>query len=216
MKIKEMVPEYRPRERLMTKGVQVLSDAELLAIILQKGTKRENVVDMSHKILFRYSLDKLQLCTLAELSEIEGIGLAKACQILATFELGRRLKSRVNHKRISQPREVFEYMSPKMSHLDKEHLYLLHLDSKNNIMKEELISVGTLNSSLIHPREVFKAAIRESANAVILVHNHPSGDPTPSDEDREVTERIMEAGELLKIKVLDHVIIGKGEFSSFH
>src|SRR3989338_9769475 len=211
MKIKEMVAEYRPRERLMGQGVNVLSDAELLAVILQKGTKEENVIDLSHRILSLYSLEKLQSCSLKELSSLKGIGEAKACQILALFELGRRLKSSLTHKRISHPQEVFEYMSPKVSHLDKEHLYLLHLDSKNNIVKEELISIGTLNSSLIHPREVFKSAIRESANAVILVHNHPSGDPTPSDEDRQVTERIVEAGELLKIKVLDHVIVGKGK-----
>lgn len=131
------------------------------------------------------------------------------------FEFQKRAE-RANHVRtpLNSAKEVFDYCSPKLVDLDKEQFILLHLDTKNRVMKEEIISIGTLNSSLIHPREVFKSAIKESANAVIFVHNHPSGDPEPSEEDKLITEKLFEAGELLAIKVLDHVIIGKQGYRS--
>jgi len=216
MRIKDISAENRPRERLESKGAVALSDAELLAIILKVGNREENVIDMSNRLLSNYGIDKLASCSLKQLQSIKGIGKAKACQILALFEINKRHSlSKQNGKPIKSAKDVFEYCSPKLSNMDKECFMVLHLNSKNKIIKDEIISVGTLNSSLIHPREVFKSAIKESANAVILVHNHPSGDTDPSKEDEEITERLSDVGELLNIKVLDHVIIGKNDYHSF-
>jgi len=215
MKIAEISPENRPRERLKREGIQVLSDAEILAVILQKGTREENVIDMSNRLISTYGIDKLSSCSLQELQQIKGVGEAKAMQILAAFELQKRTRNNKTNKIIKCAKDVFEYCKPKLSHLQKEHFMILHLDTRNKIIKDETVSIGTLNSSLIHPREVFKSAIKESANSIILVHNHPSGDPEPSPEDKEVTEIISKAGELLNIKFLDHVIIGKDKWFSF-
>ncbi len=217
MRIKDIPFENRPRERLEKHGAGVLSDAELLAVILKTGNKDENVIDMSNRVISKYGFDKLSSCSLKELQEIKGIGSAKSCQIVALFELNKRhALSKLEGKPIKTAKDVFEYCSPKLSGTDKEHFLILHLDTRNRVIKEEIVSVGTLNSALIHPREVFKSAIKESANAVILVHNHPSGDPTPSEEDKQMTERLFEAGELLGIKVLDHVIIGKEDLWSYN
>ncbi len=216
MRIKDISVENRPRERLEKQGPSVLSDAELLAIILKTGNKDENVVDMSNRLISKYGIDKLSNCSLAELQEIKGIGNAKASQIIALFEFNKRHNiSKQNGKPIKTAKDVFDYCSPKLSGLDKEHFMILHLDTHNKIIKDEIVSVGTLNSSLIHPREVFKSAIKESANAIILVHNHPSGDVEPSEEDKKITDILFKAGELLSIKVLDHVIIGKDSWHSF-
>lgn len=198
-------------------GVSVLSDAELLAVILQKGTREENVIDMSHRLISKYGIDKLSSCSLSELQEIKGIGKAKATQILALFEFNKRHNiSKQNGKQIKSAKDVYEYCSPKLVGLDKEHFMILHLDSKNKVIKDEIVSVGTLNSSLIHPREVFKSAIKESANSVILVHNHPSGAPEPSIEDVKITDVLFKSGELFSIKVLDHVIVGSEGYYSFN
>ncbi len=216
MRLKEIARENRPRERLEKEGAAVLSDAELLAIILQKGTREENVIDMSHRLIAKYGVDKLSSCSLRELQEIKGIGKAKACQILALFELQKRhAVAQQQGKPLRSARDVYAYCFPRVAGLDRERFMILLLDTRNKVVKEEVVSVGTLNSSLIHPREVFKSAIKESANAVILVHNHPSGDPEPSEEDKAITERLIAAGELLGIKVLDHVIVGKEKFWSF-
>lgn len=216
MRIKDISLENRPRERLEKQGPSVLSDAELLAIILKTGNKEENVVDMSNRLISKYGVDKLSNCSLAELQEIKGIGNAKASQIIALFEFNKRHSiSKQNGKPIKTAKDVFDYCSPKLSGVTKELFMILHLDTRNKIIKDEIVSVGTLNSSLIHPREVFKSAIKESANAIILVHNHPSGDAEPSEEDKKITEVLFEAGDLLSIKVLDHVIIGKDSWYSF-
>ena len=216
MRIKDISLENRPRERLEKQGPSVLSDAELLAIILKTGNKDENVIDMSNRLISKYGVDKLSNCSLVELQEIKGIGNAKASQIIALFEFNKRHSlSKQNGKPIKTAKDVFEYCSPKLSGVDKEHFMILHLDTRNKIIKDEIVSVGTLNSSLIHPREVFKSAIKESANAIILVHNHPSGDAEPSEEDKKITDILFKAGELLSIKVLDHVIIGKDSWHSF-
>jgi len=216
MRIKDIPKENRPRERLKREGVEVLSNSELLAVVLQKGTRQENVIDMSNRLLSRYSLEELSRCSLTELKEIPGIGDAKAMQILALFEFNKRHSlSKQNGKPIKSAKDVFDYAHPKLNGLDKEHFMILHLDTRNKVIKDEIISVGTLNSSIVHPREVFKSAIKESANAIILVHNHPSGDPQPSEEDKAITDKLFSAGELLSIKVLDHVIIGKDQFYSF-
>src|SRR3989344_2987328 len=179
MRIKDISLENRPRERLEKHGPSVLSDAELLAIILKTGTKEENVIDMSNRLISKYGFDKLSACSLSELQEINGIGSAK------------------------------------MSFLDREQFMILHLDIKNRVLKDEIVSIGALTGTIAHPREVFKSAVKESAYSVILVHNHPSGDPTPSDEDLRMTKRLLEAGEILGIKVLDHVIVGKEEWWSY-
>lgn len=216
MRIKDISTENRPRERLEKNGVASLSDAELLAIIIKTGNKQENVIDMSNRLISRYGINKLSQCSLKELQEIKGIGSAKASQILALFEFNKRHNfAKTNGKAIKSANDVFNYISPKISELDKEHFIVLHLNSRNKVLKDEIISIGTLNSSLIHPREVFKSAIKESANSIILVHNHPSGDPTPSEEDKIITKKLTKAGKMLDIEILDHVIIGKDKFWSF-
>ena len=216
MRIKDISKENRPRERLEKNGVHVLSDAELLAVIFKTGNKQENAIEMSDRLITKYGIDKLNDLSLKELQEIRGIGPAKAMQMKALFEFNKRHNlSKVNNLPIKTAKDVFLYASEKLADNKKEHFMVLHLDTRNKIIKDEIISIGTLNASIIHPREVFKSAIKESANSIILVHNHPSGDSEPSMEDREITEKLMEAGEILNIKVLDHVIIGKDNYHSF-
>ncbi|MEA2036538.1 MAG: DNA repair protein RadC [Nanoarchaeota archaeon] len=215
MRIKDISKANRPRERLEKNGVHVLSDPELLAIIFKTGNKQENAIEMSDRLITKYGLNKLNELSLKELQEIKGIGPAKAMQIKVLFEFNKRHNlSQKYGKSIKSAKDVFEYSFQRLLN-DKEYFMVLHLDSKNRVIKDETVSTGTLNNSLVHPREIFKSAIKENANSVILVHNHPSGDPTPSSEDKEITERLFDAGELLDIKVLDHVIIGKGEYFSF-
>lgn len=216
MKIKEMNEDSRPRERLVKFGVENLSDAELLALILEKGTKQENVIEMSNRLINKHGLNKLSECSLKELQEINGIGFAKACQIIALFELNKRhALSEKPRKFISSAKAVFELMNEKLKDEKQENFITIHLNNRNYFIKEELITKGVLDASIIDSREVFKSAIRNSASRIILVHNHPSGDPSPSEEDQEVTEKLIDAGELLGIKVLDHVIIGNGNYWSW-
>ena len=216
MRIKDIPPENRPRERLEKNGVHVLSDAELLAIIFKTGNKEENAIVMSDRLITKYGLGKLNELSLKELQEIKGIGPAKSMQIKALFEFNKRYSlAKRDGEPIKSARDVFEYASQRLITNQQETFMILLLDSKNRIVKDEVISIGTLNASIIHPREVFKSAIRESANSIILVHNHPSGDPEPSVEDEQITKKLFEAGELLNIKILDHVIVGKDKFWSF-
>lgn len=216
MRIKDISKENRPIERLEKKGASTLSEAELLAVILKTGTKEENVIDMSNRLISKYGVDKLSSCSLKELQEIKGIGKVKAAQIVALFEFNKRHNlPKPYGKPIKTAKDVFEYCSPKLSGSDKEYFMILHLNTRNRIIKDEIVSIGTLNSFLIHPREVFKSAIKESANAIILVHNHPSGDIEPSEEDNKITEILFKAGDLLSIKVLDHVIIGHEKYYSY-
>jgi len=217
MRIKDITKENRPRERLQKLGPEALSDAELLAIILRHGTKDENVIDMSNRLISKHGLGKLSELSLKELQEIKGIGPAKAMQIVSSFELNKRHKiAKIYSKPIKCAKDVFKYISQRLPGNDKEYFMVLHLNSKNRIIKDEVISIGTLNSSLIHPREIFKSAIKESCNAIILIHNHPSGDTNPSQDDKEITQKISEAGEVLNIKVLDHLIISKNSYYSFN
>ncbi len=216
MHLKEYAEEQRPRERLIKSGASALSDAEILALILKIGNREENVIELSQRLIAKFGLEKLSNCSLHELQQIKGIGQAKACEILAVFELAKR--ARINYserKFIRSPLDVFRHFQAKLGELKQEQFYLLLLDTKNFVTKEELIAIGTLNASIIHPREVFKPAIKESAYAVVMVHNHPSGDPNPSTEDLQVTEKLAEAGELLGIKLVDHVIIGNGKYWSW-
>jgi len=199
---------------MLKQGSDVLSDAELLAIILQKGTKEENVIDMANRLLSKYALESLTNLSLTELQEINGIGPAKAMQIKAVFELNKRVKAKPNGTVIKCAQDVFNYAQPKLANKDREHFMVILLDSKNKVIKDEIVSIGTLNSAIIHPREIFKLAIKESANAIILVHNHPSGDCMPSEEDKEITERLDEAAELLNITLLDSIVVGSDKYFS--
>ena len=214
MKIKELTKNLQPRERLQEHGVQALNDAELLAIVLRSGCKGENIVEVCNRLLSKYGLEKLPDLSLVELQTINGIGPAKAMQVLALLEFSKRqTRARNKNIRVIQTSEdVFKIFSTELRDKTKEHLYVLMLDSKNNILRQTLISVGTLNESVVHVREVFRDAIKENACSIVLVHNHPSGDPEPSEEDREVTERIKAAGRLVGIELIDHVIIGKDAY----
>lgn len=216
MRIKDIPKQNRPRERFLKQGPKTLSDAELFAIILRTGTIQENAIDMSNRLIAEYGLDKLFECSLKELQEIKGIGPSKAMQILAMAELGKRHnQSKTPVKHISSAKDVFDLFHEKLKDEKQENFYVLMLNNKNGIIKEELITKGILDSSITHPREIFKSAIKNSASRIILVHNHPSGDPFPSESDIKLTEKLIESGELLGITVLDHVIIGEQEFWSW-
>jgi len=220
MKILDIPKENRPRERFLKLGPEALSDAELFAILLRTGCRGkknekgelmsgENVIEMSNRLIAEYGLDKLLECSLKELQEIKGIGPSKAMQILTIAELQKRInQSKKPVKRISCAEDVFNLMHETLKDKKEEHFYVLMLDTKNNLIGEQLISKGILDASIIHPREVFKPAIKNSASRIILVHNHPSGDPNPSGEDLEITEKLMKVGDELDIKVLDSVIVG--------
>ncbi len=216
LRIKDFPSEEKPRERLVKYNASALSNSELLAIILGKGTKDKNVLELSKEILSRYSLKELSQENVTSLSNIHGVGSAKACQIIACFELGRRLASYTENSKpmISCAEDVFNLLNPKLKILKKEHLIGLFLDTRKRLIKEEVVSIGTLDSSIVHPREIFKSAIKESAAAIIIVHNHPSGESKPSDEDIEITKRIINAGEMVGIPLLDHVVIGEDKYTS--
>jgi DNA repair protein RadC len=211
------IPEAeRPVERLVRNGPESLSNAELLGIILRTGTKEENVVNLCSRILSEYNIKQLSLANISRLMEIHGIGKVKAAQITAVFELSRRLETFAEEpkKKISSPKDVYSLMYPRMREQKKEKFIMLYLDTKNQVLKEEVVSIGSLNSSIVHPREVFKSALMESSASVIMIHNHPSGDPSPSKEDVMVTQKMVEGGKLLGIEVLDHIIIGDGRYIS--
>lgn len=216
MKIKDMPWYNRPGARLRRKGVYSLSDAELLAIIIGRGDKTENAVDLSNRVLATNNFDKIAELSLSEL-EKEFRNPVKAMKINAMFEIFRRtnkLMKKGYKLQIKTASDVYQYYVDELQNKTKEYFYALFLDTKNRILKEELVSIGTLNESLIHPRELFNSAVQASCNSVIIVHNHPSGDCIPSDSDKEVTKVLVDAGEIMGIKVLDHVIIGKEGFMS--
>ncbi|MEW5896628.1 MAG: DNA repair protein RadC [Nanoarchaeota archaeon] len=216
MRIKDIAEENRPRERLQKLGADALSDAELLAIILQKGTAQENVIDMSNRLISKYGPDKLSTLSLTELQEIKGIGPAKAMQIKALFELAKRSNTVKNSlTTIKSSKDVFNLFKEQLKEEKQEKFIVLLLNSKNKIIGKEVISLGTLDCALLHPREVFKSAIKNSATKIILAHNHPSGDPAPSEADRKITGKLIEAGETLNIPVIDHVIIGEEKWWSW-
>lgn len=215
MKLKEISVENRPRERLIQNGVSVLSDSELLAVLFQSGFKGENVIDMSNRLISEYSLDKLNNLSIYELMKIKGIGKAKACKIISAFELSKRVNAgRICDKKITCSEDIAKYYMEKMRDYKKEHLIAVFLNTKNKIIGESVISIGTVDSSLVHPREVFKEAIKCSASSIILVHNHPSGDCEASEEDLKVTEKLIKAGKLINIGVLDHIVVGNSNWWS--
>jgi DNA repair protein RadC len=216
IKMKDLPEHERPRERIIGNGVGSLSNSELLSAIIGFGSGEEGVAELSNRILADYSLERLSRAGANELKKISGISDAKACRILAAMELGRRAASQKGGKRVSveSPGDVAGMLMPGMRNLEKEVLRGVYLDSKKHIIKDEIISVGGLNTNSTHPREVFGPALRESAAAVILVHNHPSGDPAPSGDDVGVTKKLGEAGRVVGIELLDHLIIGKNGYVS--
>lgn len=216
-RLKDLPPEERPQEKLLRRGAGELSVRELLALVLRTGMGRRPALILADQLLLRTGgLRRLAAATPEDLCQIPGIGLAKATQVLAGMELGRRLLALGPEERrpLRSPGDAATLMMPEMRFLAKEHFRVLLLDAKNRVFGSELVSIGTLNTSLVHPRELFRRAIQASAAAVILVHNHPSGDPTPSAEDLQLTRRLVEAGRLLGIEILDHLIIGDNRYVS--
>ena len=216
-KVKDWPRDERPRERLIKHGAENLSDAQLLAIILRTGSGGKGVLALAMELLDRFKgLREIDCASLSDLSDVKGLGLAKIAQLKAAFALGKRLMSESleGNAAFSSSRMVHSYFSPRFKNVKKEVFLSLLLDTKNRLIKEVKVSEGTLTNSLIHPREAFREAIRESAAAVLFVHNHPSGDPEPSRDDIAVTERLKATGDIVGIKVLDHVIIGDGRYVS--
>jgi len=212
--IKDLPKVERPREKLMQYGPEKLSNSELLAILLRSGKKGENVIELANKILKKFSKDKLPNLTFNDLKNYSGLGPAKACEIVACFELGKRLLKDKKAEIYLQPKEIWEELKDLRDH-KKEHFVIFYLDSRNQEIKRETISIGSLNANLVHPREVFEPAVRHLAAQIILAHNHPSGDSEPSEDDLLLTKRLVEAGKILGIEVIDHIIITKNEFISF-
>jgi len=216
MNIKSLPFDERPREKLIKYGPRTLTDSELLAIILRTGNKKENVLKLSNKLFTKYNLKSLSKIKITNLKKQLGIGDAKACQIIACFELGKRLAAFKEDKKpiIKNAKDVAKLFLPEMSSLEKEHFKGVYLDSRKKIIKQENIFIGSLNESIVHPREIFKIALDENAAAIIILHNHPSGDPSPSNFDIEMTKELVKAGELLGIPILDHVIIAGKKYVS--
>lgn len=216
--IRDLPAEERPREKLQSFGAEALSNAELLAILLRTGSARESAVQLAARILSRSGgLRLLPGLSLEEMKEIKGVGPAKAIQIKAALELGRRLATLPPEEAqsITSPQRAAALFMEQLRYKRKEHFMILLLNTKNHVISKEEISIGSLNTSIVHPREIFNIPLRKSAASVILVHNHPSGDPSPSQEDLEVTRRLVEAGNILGIAVRDHLVIGDGCYFSF-
>jgi len=215
--IHDLPKEERPRERLVKLGEQALSAQELLQVILGRGIAGESVAVTAQKLLSQFgSLQKLAEASIEELSSVKGIGLAKATQIKAVFEIGRRLSTQAppyKSKELTDPKKVYQLIKSKLKDYTREHFYIIALDSRNHSIAE--VSVGSLNASIVHPREVFSEAIKNKAASVIFAHNHPSGDTEPSEDDLIITKRLVEAGKILGIEVADHIIVVKNGFLSF-
>ena len=215
IKIKDIPKFDRPREKLEKYGPGKLSDAELLAILLRTGTKNLNVLKLAQKILQKFENEKFVNISIDELKTIHGLGPVKACEILACFELGRRMLKGKKTSILLTPKDVWERMEDIRGN-KKEHFVVFYLDSKNQEIKRDTVSIGSLNSSVVHPREVFEPAVRNLSSQVILAHNHPSGCIDPSDNDIELVDRLVDAGSILGIEVLDHIIVTKDGFLSFN
>ncbi|KPN96767.1 hypothetical protein AO843_00285 [Lysinibacillus sp. ZYM-1] len=215
--LRDVHMEDRPRERLLRQGAESLSNQELLAILLRTGTKEESVLVLANRVLNVFErLHHLKHATIEEMVAIKGIGEVKAIQLLAAIELGRRLAQKQNDEKftIRSPQDAAAYLMPDMTSLNQEHFVVLFLNIKNQVIHKQTIFIGSLNASIVHPREIFREAVKRSAASIICAHNHPSGVPTPSSEDIEVTKRIEEAGYIIGIELIDHVIIGDHQFIS--
>ncbi len=216
MKIKDLPKIERPREKLIAKGAENLKDSELLAILLRTGKTGKNVIEIASQILAKYSKKRLLQMTYEDLVKISGIDSAKATTLLAAFELSKRVMevNDTNLPTIVTPKDVVAQLT-ELRHNKKEHFIALYLNARNQLMHKETISMGTLNANLVHPREVFEPAIKYSAAQIVVAHNHPSGDPEPSEDDLVITKRLVEAGKILGIEVDNHIIITKNSFFSF-
>jgi DNA repair protein RadC len=217
IRMKDVPEEERPRERMISLGAEHLSNVELVALLLRTGSAGESVITLAQRVLsYTGGLKGLAKISLQELVDLKGIGMAKAVQLLAGVELGRRICRSLPDERpvIRNPEDAAYLVMDELRYLQQEHFVCLFLNTKNQVIHKKCVFIGSLNSSVVHPREVFKEAIRHSAASIICVHNHPSGDPTPSREDIEVTERLVQAGYLIGIEVLDHLIIGDQTYFS--
>lgn len=215
--VKEMPEDERPRERMRRAGPQALSTPELLAIILRTGIPDENVLTMALRLLTKHKgLAGLSRADFAQLEAERGLGPAKTAQLLAAFELGRRLMAEAPEERfqIRAPADAANLLMPLIAHQEQEHFVILYLDTRNRVLDQETLYKGSLNTSLVRIGEVFRGAVRRQCAGVIVAHNHPSGDPTPSPEDIALTRRLVDAGKLLEVDVLDHVVIGQNRFVS--
>jgi len=213
-KIKDIPKIERPREKLEKYGPEKLLDAELLAILLGTGRKGLNVIDLSKRILRKFSKGKLANANVEELKHIYGLGTVKSCEIVACFELGRRMLNNKKAILLLSPKEVWQECRD-ITKSKKEHFIVFYLNAQSQEIDREIISIGILNESLVHPREVFELAVKNNAAQIIVAHNHPSGDIRPSENDIEITQRLSEAGKILGIELLDHVIVTEKEFLSF-
>lgn len=214
MKIKDLPKIDRPREKLEKYGPEKLSNSELLAILLRSGQKGINIVELSRRILSKFSGDGLSKADVGKLKNTFGLGSAKACEIVACFELGRRLLQSKQSALLLSPKDVWDQLKDIRDN-KKEHFVIFFLDARNQEIKREIVSVGSLNANLVHPREVFEPAVRYLAAQIIVAHNHPSGDPEPSQEDLVITKQLVDAGKLLGIELKDHVIVSKTALFSF-
>ena len=219
LKIKDIPKNERPRERLIKYGVENLSNEELLSIIIKAGTKDYSVKAISQILLNEIKdIKNLKDITLNKLTNIKGIGKVKAIELLASIELGKRVfeEEKKTQIKLNNSSLIYEYFKDKLKNEKQENFYAIYLDSKSNLISYKLLFKGTLNSSCVHPREIFKYAHLESAYSIIVIHNHPSGDPTPSKEDEKTTKSLIEIGKLMSIPVVDHIIFGKNKYFSFY
>ncbi|MCA9937646.1 MAG: DNA repair protein RadC [Anaerolineales bacterium] len=215
--IRDLPAEERPRERLMHAGARAVSSAELLAIILRTGVDGENVLRLAERLLAQMNgLPGLAQATVAEITQVKGIGPAKAVQIKAALEMGRRLMAAAPQERprVTSPGDAANLLMSEMTFLEQEHLRVILLNTRNHVLRIVTVYIGSLNTSVVRIGELFRPAIKENAAAIIVAHNHPSGDPTPSPEDVRVTREMVKAGKLLSIDVLDHIVIGRQRFVS--
>jgi len=220
VKIKDIPKGDRPRERLINGGVDKLSSEELISILFKTGTKNESVKDLSNKVLKQIdNIKQLKEVNYETLKNIKGIGEAKACSLLAAIELGKRINSKldnINKMKVTNSNIIYDYYKDILVDKKQEYFYCVYLDTKNQIIKDKLLYIGTINESLIHPREIFKEAYLLSASGIICIHNHPSGNSNPSNNDKIITKQLKQAGDILGIRILDHIIIGKEEYFSFN
>jgi DNA repair protein RadC len=208
--IHELPPGDRPREKLECRGADALSDSELIAILLRTGVQGANAIDVARQLLAHAgSLGGIARCSVQEMAKIKGIGPAKAVQLAAAFGLGARLaRETISETKLDEPRVIYELLAPRMRALNRESLQVVLLDTRYHLIRVEEVSLGSLNESVAHPREIFRPALIYCAFGVIVAHNHPSGDPTPSEADRLLTRRLKDAAELLRITLLDHIVVG--------
>jgi len=215
--IRDVHEADRPRERLIRQGAESLSNQELIAILLRTGTKQESVLHLANRVLTYFEqLHELKTATIEEMTAVKGIGEAKGVQLLAAIELGRRLAQQQTDGKftVRSPKDAATYLMADMTSLKQENFVVLFMNVKNQVIHKQTIFIGSLNASIVHPREIFREAVKRSAASIICAHNHPSGNPAPSPEDIEVTKRLQEAGHIMGIELLDHVIIGDHQFIS--